>query len=428
MKLVEKHIISKNHKNYKEINHLAFLSKNLYNKGNYIIRQEFIKTSKEVEQGKRENAKWIRYHELQKMLQNSKDPDYIALPRKVSQQVLRQLDNNWKSFFKAIKEWKKAPDKFKKRPSLPKYKHKTKGRNILIYTIQSISKAELKNDIVKLSNTNIQIKTKQKNIQQTRIVPLPCKTYKIEIVYEKEIEKRNIDKNKIASIDIGVDSLAAVTSNVKEFKPLIINGRPLKSINQYYNKRKAELVSKLMMQYKDRHTSNRINRLTMKRNNKIDDYMHKASRLIVDLLLEYNIGTLVIGKNDGWKTEVNMGDRNNQNFTSIPHSKFIKMLEYKCKLVGIEVILVDESYTSKCSLIDLEDIGKKETYMGKRISRSLFKSKNGIIINADINGSGNIMRKAIPNCGIDTANGIEGFVVSPVRLNPKGFNPYKQVS
>lgn len=426
MKLVEKHIISKNHKNYKEIDHLSFLSKNLYNKGNYIIRQVFIETSKEVEQGKRENAKWIRYHELQKMLQNSKDPDYIALPRKVSQQVLRQLDNSWKSFFKAIKEWKKAPDKFKKRPSLPKYKHKTKGRNILIYTIQAISKVELKNDIVKLSNTNIQIKTKQKNIQQVRIVPLPYKAYKIEVIYEKEIEKRDVDKNRIASIDIGVDSLAAVTSNVKGFRPLIINGRPLKSINQYYNKRKAELVSKLMLQYKDRHTSNRINRLTMKRNNKIDDYMHKASRLIVDLLLEYNIGTLVIGKNDGWKTEVNMGDRNNQNFTSIPHSKFIKMLEYKCKLVGIEVILVDESYTSKCSLIDLEDIGKKETHMGKRISRSLFKSKNGIIINADINGSGNIMRKAIPNCL--TTNGIEGFVVSPVRITPKGFNPYKQVS
>jgi hypothetical protein len=165
MKLVEKHIISKNHKSYKEIDHLAFLAKNLYNKGNYIIRQEFIKTSKEVEQGKRENAKWIRYHELQKILQNSKDPDDIALPRKVSQQVLRQLDNNWKSFFKAIKEWKKAPDKFKKRPSLPKYKHKTKGRNILIYTIQAISKVELKNDIVKLSNTNILLKTKQKNIQ-----------------------------------------------------------------------------------------------------------------------------------------------------------------------------------------------------------------------------------------------------------------------
>lgn len=179
------------------------------------------------------------------------------------------------------------------------------------------------------------------------------------------------------------------------------------------------------MQYKDRHTSNRINRLTMKRNNKIDDYMHKASRLIVDLLLEYNIGTLVIGKNDGWKQEVNIGKVNNQNFTSIPHSKFIKMLEYKCRLVGIDVILQEESYTSKCSLVDLEPIEHRDEYVGRRISRGLFKSKDGIIINADINGSGNIMRKAIPNCL--TTNGIEGFVVSPVRITPKGYYPYKQI-
>jgi len=145
MRLVEKHIITKSHEFYKEIDHLSFLSKNLYNKGNYTIRQEFIKTSKEVEQGKRKEAKWIRYNELQKQLQTSNDPDYIALPRKVSQQVLMQLDKNWKSFFKAIKEWKRNPDKFNGRPSLPKYKHKTKGRNILTYSIQAISKTELKN-------------------------------------------------------------------------------------------------------------------------------------------------------------------------------------------------------------------------------------------------------------------------------------------
>jgi putative transposase len=426
MKLVEKHIISKNHKNYKEIDHLSFLSKNLYNKGNYIIRQEFIKTSKEVEKGKRKNAKWIRYHELQKMLQNSNDPDYTALPRKVSQQVLKQLDNNWKSFFQSIKEWKNNPSKFKKKPSLPKYKHKKKGRNILTYTIQSISKVQLKDGIVKLSQANIQIKTKQKNIKQARIVPLPCKTYKIEVVYEKEIEKKDVDKNKIASVDIGVDSLAAVTSNVKEFKPLIINGRPLKSINQYYNKRKAELLSKLMRQDENKRTSNKIEKLTLKRNNKIEDYMHKASRMLVDKLVELDIGTLIIGKNNGWKTGINIGDRNNQNFTLIPHDKFIKMLEYKCKLVGIDVILQDESHTSKCSLLDLEPIEHKDEYDGRRISRSLFKSKDGIIINADINGSGNIMRKAIPNCLM--TNGIEGFVVSPVRITPKGYYPYKQVS
>jgi putative transposase len=426
MHLVEKHIVKPSNELYPILDELCFKSKNLYNKANYIIRQVFIETGKEVEEGKREKAKWIRYHELQKMLQNSNDPDYTALPRNVSQQVLLQLDRDWKSFFQSIKEWKNNPSKFKRRPSLPKYKHKKRGRNILVYTLCTISKVELRNSVIKLAKSDIRIKTKQKNIQQVRIVPLPYKSYKVEVIYEKEVEKRNVDKSRVASIDVGVDNLAAVTSNVKEFRPLIINGRPLKAINQYYNKRKAELLSKLMKQDENRRTSNRINRLTMKRNNKIEDYMHKASRLIVDLLVEHNIGTLVIGKNDGWKQEVNMGDRNNQNFVLIPHSKFIKMLEYKCRLKGIDVILIDESYTSKCSLIDLEDIGKKKTYMGRRISRSLFKSKDGIIINADINGSGNIMRKAIPNCL--TTNGIEGLVVSPVRLNPRGFYPYKQVS
>ena len=132
MQLVEKHIISKSHEHHSEIDKIAFLSKNLYNRANYIVRQEFISTSKQKEQGKRKVANWIRYHELQKQLQYSNDVDYIALPRKVSQQVLIQLDRNWKSFFKAIKEWKRTPLKFRGQPSLPRYKHKAKGRNILI--------------------------------------------------------------------------------------------------------------------------------------------------------------------------------------------------------------------------------------------------------------------------------------------------------
>jgi len=426
MKLVEKHIITKCSEFYDEIDHLSFLSKNLYNKGNYIIRQEFIKTSKEVEQNKRKDAKWIRYNELQKQLQTSNDPDYIALPRKVSQQVLMQLDRNWKSFFKSIKEWKRTHDKFNGKPSLPKYKHKTKGRNMLTYTIQTISKTKLKKSIVKLSNTNIQIKTKHVEIHQVRIISLKNNAYKIEIIYEKEIEVRDTDKNRIASIDIGLDNLATVTSNVKECRPLIINGRPLKSINQYFNKRKAELISNVMKQDKTRRTSNKIEKLIIKRNNKIDDYMHKASKRIIDKLIKFNIGTLVIGKNDGWKTKINIGNKNNQNFTLIPHAKFIKMLEYKCQLKNIFVILQDESHTSKCSLLDSEDICHHETYVGKRIKRGLFRSANGVIINADVNGSGNIMRKAIPNCF--TTNGIEGFVVSPVRISPKGYCSHKQVS
>ena len=426
MKLVEKHIIKNSNENYDEIDKISFLSKNLYNKANYIIRQEFIRTSKEYEAGKMKNAVWIRCNDLQKQLQKENDNDYIALPRKISQQVLMQLDRNWKSFFNAIKEWKRTPAKFKGRPSLPKYKHKTNGRNILIYTIQAISKIQLKKGFVNLSGTNISINTKQNNIHQTRIIPLRNKAYKIEIIYEKQIEARSTDKSRIASIDIGLNNLATVTSNVKEFKPFIINGRPLKSMNQYFNKQKAKAVSDVMKQDKDRRTSNRIEKLVFKRNCKVDDYLHKASRIIVDKLVEFNIGTLVIGKNDQWKNEINIGNRNNQNFVSIPHAKFIKMMVYKCQLLSIAVIEQEESHTSKCSLLDLEPIEHREKYVGKRIKRGLFRSAKGIKINADCNGSGNIMRKAIPNCF--TANGIEGFVVSPVRINPKGYYSHKQAA
>jgi len=426
MRLVEKHIISKNHESYSEIDKISFLSKNLYNKANYIIRQEFISTRKKVETGELKTAKWIRYHNLQKQLQKENDNDYTALPRKISQQVLMLLDRNWKSFFKAIKEWKKHPEKFTGRPCLPRYKHKTAGRNILIYTIQAISKPSLEEYILHPSGTNIKLKVLHNKIKQSRIIPLTNKKYKIEIVYEKEIETRSTDKNRIASIDIGLNNLVAVTSNHKGLRPILINGRPLKSMNQYFNKRKAKAVSDVMKQDKDRRTSNKIEKLVFKRNNKVDDYLHKASRTIVDKLVEFNIGTLVVGKNDQWKNEINIGNRNNQNFVSIPHAKFIKMLEYKCQLLNIDVILQEESHTSKCSLLDFEPIEHREKYVGKRVKRGLFRSAKGIKINADCNGSGNIMRKAIPNCF--TANGIEGFVVSPARITPKGYYSHKQVA
>ena len=421
MKLVEKHIISRNHECYSEIDNLAFLSKNLYNRANYIIRQEFINTSREKEAGQLEHANWIRYHEIQGMLQSAKEVDYMALPRKVSQQILILLDKNWKSFFAAMREWKTTPDKFLGRPCLPKYKEKTKGRNILIYTIQAISKPLLKEGIVKPSGTNIRIKTFQNNVQQTRIIPLRNKAYKFEIIYEKELSDRKSDKSKIAGIDIGLNNLATVTSNVKEFSPLIINGRPLKSMNQYFNKKRAMLMSFIG----EKKSSNRIEKLTHKRNCKVDDYMHKASRDIVNRLVKMNIGILIIGKNDGWKNEINIGKRNNQNFVNIPHAKFANMLKYKAELENIKVILREESHTSKCSFIDKEPIRHRDNYVGKRIKRGLFRSAKGILINADCNGSGNIIRKEIPNA---FADGIEGVVVRPVRITPRGFYPCKLVS
>ena len=243
MQLTEHHIIGKTHPMFKEIDATAFLSKNLYNKANYIIRQEFIKTSKEKETGKLLKANWIRCNNLQKQLQNERDFDYYQLPTKVSQQVLMVLDDNWDSYFKANRSWKKNPEIHNGKPSIPKYKDKKNGRNILVYTIQSISTKELRNNIILLSGTKIRINTKQEKIQQVRIVP-KIGHYLIEVIYNKEeVKNENLDKNKIAGIDLGVNNLGAVTSNQNNLRPLLINGRPLKSMNQYYNKKRAKLQS-----------------------------------------------------------------------------------------------------------------------------------------------------------------------------------------
>jgi putative transposase len=290
MQLVEQHIINNKHSLFKEIDSLSFLSKNLYNKANYVIRQEFIRTFKEKEEGKLEHANYLNYYNIQKQLQNTNNFEYKQLPAKVSQQVLKVLDKNWLSFFKSIQEYKNNVNKYKGKPSLPKYKHKIRGRNLLIYTVQAISKKELKNNIVHLSGTNIKIKTIQKDIQQVRIIP-KNKEYVIEIIYKKEVQDLKLNKKNVAGIDLGVNNLCAITSNLSGVRPLLINGRPLKSINQFYNKKKSKLQS-----YVGDKSSNRLIKLTNKRNRKVNNYLHNASRFIIKYLIRNDIGILVIGK------------------------------------------------------------------------------------------------------------------------------------
>lgn len=377
MTLVEKHVISRNHQFYDEIDELLFKNKNLYNRANYEIREKFIK-----------NSKFLNYVNLQKIAQNMFD-SYKELPAKVSQQTLKLLDQNWKSFFASIKDWSKNPSKYLGRPKLPKYLHKTKGRQVVTYTNQAISKkVYLKTGLLNLSKTDIFIKSKVElsKIQQVRIVPR-LGHHVIEIIYKVEVAKPIKSKNYL-SIDLGLNNLATVTNNFRD-KFFIINGKPLKSINQFYNKKLAQFKAKL----KNSKTSNRIQKLTNKRNGKINDYLHKASRYLIDYALRFNVSIIVVGKNDSWKNEINIGKRNNQNFVQIPHSRFIEMLSYKAELLGIEVIETEESYTSKCSFLDDEPVKKHEKYAGRRIKRGLFKSAKNILINADINGSLNIAKK-----------------------------------
>jgi len=246
---------------------------------------------------------------------------YKALPAKVAQQVLRVLEKNWQSFFAAIKAWREDPSKFLGRPKLPSYKDKQQGRNLLIYTIQALCKPALRKGLICPSMLAITIETKQRNVNQVRIIPRSG-FYVVEVVYEQEPIQADVDPTLYAGIDIGINNLATLTSNKEGFIPRIVNGRPVKSINQYYNKRNAELQSIL----KDPRFTARMERMTTKRSRRIDHYMHTASRHIIDLLVQEGIGTLVIGKNPNWKQEVEMGKRNNQNFVSIPHARFIDMV------------------------------------------------------------------------------------------------------
>lgn len=401
MRLVEKHIIDKNHPFFAECDRLCFLSKNLFNYANYLIRQSFIF-----------EEKYLNYNAIQKLCQGT--ADYTALPAKVSQQTLMRLHECWVSFFEASKQYANCPGKFLGRPKLPHYKHKTEGRFVVTYTSQAVSQQWLKKGVVHLCGTDIFFTTQVRKIQQVRIVNALCH-YVIEVVYEVQPQEDQGDDGTIAGIDIGLNNLVTLTSNVCcRFKPLIINGKPLKSLNAYYNKKKAKLQSQLKG---EKQTSNRIKRLTHKRSCKVDNYLHNASRLIINHLVANRIGTLVIGKNDGWKQEINIGKRNNQNFVSIPHARFIQMLTYKAELAGIKVVITSESYTSKCSFLDMEPICKHEKYKGRRIKRGLFRASDGRLINADMNGSLNIIRKAFGDEIFDS-DSIQGVVVSPVRVTP----------
>jgi putative transposase len=404
MQLTERHIIKRGHPFFKEIDALSFASKNLYNAANYVIRQNFIY-----------GWGYLNYNRMADLMKSHEA--YKSLPAKISQQILMVLDRNWKSFFEATKEYSDTNSKFKGRPSLPKYKDKKKGRNLLVYTIQAISKPGLKQGIIKLSGTSITFPSQvsPEQLCQVRIVP-KCDSYVIEVIYAIEDFPQSAS-NKIASIDLGLNNLAALTSNLVGFVPILVNGRYLKSVNQFLNKRKSHLQSKLKG---NRKTSSRIQRLTRCRNQKIDNYLHRATRFIVKTLVSQRIGTLVIGKNERWKDEIEMGKQNNQNFLSVPHSRFISMLSYKCSKAGIMVVIREESYTSKASFLDNDLIPtygeETETprFSGRRVKRGLYKTSSGTVYNADVNGSYNILRKAFPNAFKE--KGIESCVVQPRRI------------
>lgn len=408
MKLSERHIIRKNHIFYKECDDLCFKSKNIYNLSLYKIKK---------------GLELNDFEPLNRLYHHMKNENcYKELPAKVSTATIIQVQKNYKAYFKSLESYNKDNSKFISKPKQPRFLNKEKGRFIISYNYQAILKSDYKKEHkIGLSGTNIKFYTKIDNFESidcVRIVP-KSDYYVIEVCYEIPDVKPVRDVHRYAAIDLGVNNLATITSNTKELKPIIINGRPLKSINQFYNKKLAIYKSQLEKINKKK-TSKRIKKLTNKRNRKVEDYLHKSSKLIVDILKNNNISKLVIGKNDNWKQEVDLKSKNNQNFVSIPHNSFIDKLVYKCEKSGIRVILQEESFTSKASFLDLDNIptyGVKEPdesygFGGYREHRGIYKLKGKKIrINADVNGSYNILRKAIPNA---FPEGIEDVVVHPL--------------
>ncbi len=403
MKLVERHIITKKHPLWSEIDHKAFLSKNLFNLANYYYRQYFFEYQKKL------NFTEL-YHQV------SKSSDYQALPSKVSKQIIRRLDRCWKGYFSALKEWKKKPNKFLGKPKIPKYKHKTKGRNILPYSDESIDKKALKTGICHLSMSEIKIPTSQTEIIEARIVP-KSSCYIIEIVSKKE-EETTTNNQQVAGVDLGVNNLMAVTTNQTGVSPLLIKGRPLKAINTFYNKQRSCLQSQLKNNH-NKSNSHRLKKLTHKRNCRVENYLHTASKRVIDWCINQEIGILIIGQNQTWKQEIKLGKKKNQNFVNIPHSRLIEMLTYKAKLRGIKVIITEESYTSQSSCLDGDNLpkygDKKTKFSGKRVTRGLYKTRENKLLNADVNGSLNIIKKVIPDV---FDQGIKGLPFNPVAIDP----------
>ena len=382
MNLTETHQIKPNHKLYSICDELCFKSKNLYNAALFEFRQSYF--DKDVDT--------LNWQNINRIFNQSNQFDYRELPSKVSNTVLKKLGNNISSFWSLVKK-----SDYDRKVGLPKYLHKTDGRFIVEFNKQTFSnkRDDDNNLIICKSSLNLKIPTKVENPQQIRIVP---KTgyYVIEVVYEIK-ENKPKQNQRIASIDLGLNNLATVVTNDGD-NPILISGKKIKSINQYYNKITSKHKSLLPNNI---FTSKSLDRLWLKRNNKISYEIHKITKFLANYFDERDVSKVIIGNNSGWKNGINLGKRNNQNFVNIPYTKFINQLTYKCQMLGITVITREESYTSKASFLDYDEIPnyKDEVipkFSGKRIKRGAYRSKIRII-NADVNGAYNTMVKEDSN-------------------------------
>ena len=382
---------------WKTIDELSYKSKNVYNDATYIVRQWFI--NKHL---------WIRPKQLDKLMQITSKA-YYDLGTQSSQCMIRLIDKNWKSYFVAIKDWsKKKGNGYKGKPKLPGYKdHNSRTILMLKPAMCYIKDNEVYfawEPLRKFTDIKTNIKSR---IIETRFIPQNS-SYWMELVYQENIPE-NIEAGEgIVGIDLGIDNFVTIANNTGA-QPIIINGKDIKSMNQYFNKTKSKIQSETGMVI-----NNRIRNLTDKHMRKIDYYMHTVSKAVVEYCLKNNVGIIVVGKNNLWKDKINIGHVNNQTFTSIPYGKFILKLKYKAQNVGIGVIETEERYTSGTSFIDNEYPIKENYDKARRKKRGLFVSNKGIKINADLNGAYQIIKKVFPDA---FEQGNRGCALHPIRVN-----------
>ena len=387
------------------ISRLCHLSKNLYNQTNYILRNQFIN-----------HEKMTGYNKLAKQFSIPSDIEkynnFQKLPAQTAQWTIKKMKQAWSSFFESMKEYGKHPEKYLGKPGIPKYKNRN-GEFMIIFTNQQCS---IENGILNFPRSiNMEVRTRLNdvNLREVRIVPQGT-GYTVEIVYEKEIMDFTAEKpQRIMGIDIGVRNIVTIGDNISS-EGIAVRGGILKSINQFFNKENSRLKSISDRQIGNRQSTQKEKHLFMKRNRMLKDIMHKLSMAIVYYAESKNIDTIVIGHNDGWKQEVTMGKRNNQNFVQIPFNTLIELIRYKAEERGINVIIQEESHTSRCSFLDGESIEHHDVYVGKRAKRGVFRSSDGILIHADLNAVYNIIKKAIPEAFV---NGIEGIGLYPRSLS-----------
>jgi putative transposase len=390
MQLTERHLIKPNHELYATLDDLTFKAKNLYNHGLYLYRQSYFEHKSNPDNPV---LSWV---EIDKSLRNQGHADIRALPSKVANAVLKNLGENISSFWKLVRLKNKGG--LAQKPKLPGYLHKTEGRYPLSFNYQTFGAKRGSNLELFLcpKGINLPIPTKVTNPKQVRIVP-NHNNFVIEVIYNVE-EKELKSTSKYAGIDLGVDNFATVTFSTHN-NPLIIKGLELKSINQGYNRLIAKAQELLPETCK---TSKSIHRLWSRRTWILTTKIHQMTAFLATLFDEMQIEKVFIGKNTGWKQELPFGKKVKQRFAYLPYETFIEQLQYKCQLRGITVVTQEESYTSKASFLDNDDIpvyGEVDNpkFSGRRIKRGLYRTGDGRLINADVNGSYNILRKGLMN-------------------------------